>query len=115
MIGEIGGEGAVLDLAVGKIAGELVDHAAHHLEMTELLGADVRQKTFQLGIRHGKALAEIAQRCAQFSIRTTVLADDQRCQFGIGIFDPNRVLQLLFIDKHYWFPPFSHGQGSSSH
>lgn len=50
------------------------------------------------------------------AIWSPVLRDDRRSQLGVGVLDPNRVLQALLIDKHYFLPPsISQGHGSLIH
>ena len=41
VVHEVGGEGGVLDLAVRHFPGQLVDDGSDHLQMPQLLGADV--------------------------------------------------------------------------
>ena len=115
MVHEVCVKTGVLDLLLVQISGELVDDGPHHLQMPQFLCADIGQQPFQLRIRHGVALAEIAQRRAEFAVRTTVLTDDKRCQLGVGVFDIDGILQLLLVDKHQPFPPFSQGHGSRNH
>lgn len=114
MIHEVGIKAGSFDLILGEVAGQLVDDGAHHLEVSQLLGADVRQQGLQLRVGHGVALAQIAQGGAQLTVRAAVLADDDRRQLGVGGRDLHRVLQFLLIDKHQSFPPSSQGQGSFS-
>ena len=47
-------------------------------------------------------------------VELSVLADNKRCQFGVAVFDFHRVLQLLFINKHYFIPPSWKFQGHGS-
>ena len=103
-----------LDLLIRQIAGQLIDDGADHFQMAQLLRADIGQKALQLRIRHGKPLAEIAQGCAQFAVRPAVLRNNQRRQFGIGLLDPDGILQFLLIDKHYFSPPSAPSQGHGS-
>ena len=63
-----------------------------HLEMGQLLCADIRQNGGNLTIRHGIALGQIAHGSAEFSVRTSVLAHDGLCKCCIWIFDINREL-----------------------
>jgi len=112
VIHEVGIKAGGADLILGEIAGQLVDDGAHHFQMAQLLGADVRQQCLQLRVGHGVPLAQIAQGGAQLAVGAAVLADDDRCQLWVGSRDLHRVLQFLFIDKHQSFPPSSQGQGS---
>ena len=114
VIHKVGVEAGGLDVLLRQIAGQLVDDGADHLQMPQLLRADVREQALQLRVGHGVALAQITQGCAQLPVRTAVLGNDQRRQSGVGVFDLHRVLQLLFIHKHQSFPPLSQGHGSSS-
>ena len=72
VIQEIRGKCTLLNLFIGQIAGQLVHDTANHLQMAQLFGTDIRQQTLQLRIRHGITLAQIAQRSAQFAIRSTL-------------------------------------------
>ena len=36
-------------------------------------------------------------------------------ELGVGVFDIDGILQLLLVDKHQPFPPFSQGHGSRNH
>ena len=72
VVDEIGVVAGRLDLLRGQVAGQLVHDGADHFEVAELLCADVRQNRFQLGVRHGVALAEVAQRSADFTVRAAV-------------------------------------------
>ena len=100
MIGKIGVEASFADFFFIQIAGQLVYHGSHDLQMPKLLHADVGQQPFDLFMRHGKTLTEIAQRRRQFAVGAPVLADDGRRHARIGIFDFDRILKLLFIHKH---------------
>lgn len=57
VIHEIGVEAAGLLLLVGEVAGELVDHGAHHLEMSEFLHTDVGEEPRHAAVGHGETLA----------------------------------------------------------
>mgnify|MGYP001348676451 CR=1 FL=1 len=88
--------------------------SANHLQMPQLLCADVGQQALELGVGHGVALGEVAQRRAELAVRAAVLADDHRRQLGVGCGDLHRILQLFLINKHQAFPPNSQGHGSLS-
>ena len=95
------------DLLLGEVPGQLVDDGADHLQMAQLLSADVGQQALQLRIGHGVPLAQVAQGRA-------VLGDDDGGQLGIGVLDLHRVLELLLINEHQSLPPSSQGHGSFS-
>ena len=76
VIHKVGVKAGSPDLLLGEAPGELMDDGGHHLHMAQLLGADVGEQRFQLGIGHGIALGEVAHGGAQFTVRPAVLADD---------------------------------------
>ena len=57
MVDKVGGKARRRDLLLRERARELVDDRPHHLQMPQLLGADVGQQPLELRIRHGIALA----------------------------------------------------------
>ena len=57
---EVGVEPRGFDLLLCEVAGQLVDDGADHFHVAQLLRSDVRQESFQLRVRHGEALAEVA-------------------------------------------------------
>lgn len=65
-----------------------------------LLSTYVGEKPFQLRVGHGVPLREVAQGSAKLTVRSSILRNDNRRQFWIGVLDSDRVLQLFFIDKH---------------
>ena len=115
MIHEVRFIAGVLHFLLCHAPGQLVNDGSHHLQMPQLLHTNIRQQRLQLRVWHGVALAEIPQGGSQLSVRPAVLADDEGRQFGIGVGDAYRVLQLLLIDKHQSEPPSSQGHGSLSH
>ena len=92
VVDKIGLESSLLDLFLREISRELVDDRTDHLQMPQLLGADVGQQALELGVGHGVALGEVAQRRAELAVRASILADDRRGEFGIRIFDLDGVL-----------------------
>lgn len=70
-------------------------HGGDHFKMCQFFGADVGEQSFELRIRHGIALAQVAQRRAHLSIRAAVLTDDDFGVFWIGTGDFDRVLQFF--------------------
>ena len=102
------------DLLLGEVPGQLVDDGADHLQMAQLLSADVGQQALQLRIGHGVPLAQVAQGRAQLTVGPAVLGDDDGGQLGIGVLDLHRVLELLLINEHQSLPPSSQGHGSFS-
>ena len=58
------------------VSRELVDDRADHLQMPELLRADIRQQAALLVKRHGIALGQIPKRRAKLAVRAAVLRDD---------------------------------------
>jgi hypothetical protein len=62
-----------------------------------------KQNKKQQEPRPAVALVEIL---SVFEIRAAILAYDEFCQGRIGIADLDRILQLLFIDKHQRALPF---------
>ena len=85
-------EPSLLDLLLGQIARKLVDDRADHLEMPQLLCADVGQQALELGVGHGVALGEVAQRRAELAVRAAVLRDDRRGKPWIRVLDLDGVL-----------------------
>lgn len=65
-------EPSLLDLLLGQIARKLVNDRADHLEMPQLLCADVGQQALELGVGHGVALGEVAQRRAELAVRASI-------------------------------------------
>ena len=57
VVDKVGGKARRRDLLLRERARELVDDRPHHLQMPQLLGADVGQQPLELRIRHGIALA----------------------------------------------------------
>ena len=118
MIDEIRRKGALLLLLLRQVPRELVDDRADHLQMPELLRADIRQQAALLVKRHGIALGQIPKRRAKLAVRAAVLRDDDARELRVRVFDPHRILQLLFIDKHRQpspsFAAYCHGHGPRS-
>ena len=73
VIHKIGHKAAFFHLRVGQLPRELMYNGADHLQMAQLLGADVSQQALQLRVGHGVALAEIPQRGAKLTIRSSIL------------------------------------------
>ncbi len=92
MVDKVRLEPSLLDLFLREISRELVDDRADHLQMPQLLGADVGQQALELGVGHGVALGEVAQRRAELAVRTAVLRDDRRGKPWIRVLDLDRVL-----------------------
>ena len=69
-----------------------MDDGADHLEMPQLLCADIGQQAFELRIGHGVALGKIAQRRAELAVRAAVLRDDRRGKPWIRVLDLDGVL-----------------------
>ena len=85
-------EPSLLDLLLGQIARKLVNDRADHLEMPQLLRADVGQQALELGVGHGVTLGEVAQRRAELAVRAAVLRDDRRGKPWIRVLDLDGVL-----------------------
>ena len=92
VVDKIGLESSLLDLLLGQIARKLVNDRADHLEMPQLLCADVGQQALELGVGHGVALGEVAQRRAELAVRAAVLRDDRRGKPWIRVLDLDGVL-----------------------
>ena len=73
VVDKVGHKSALLNLAVGELAGELVDDGADHLQVSQLFGADVGEQCLELGVGHGIALAEVAKRSTEFAVWTSLL------------------------------------------
>lgn len=108
VIDEVGCEAGIFDLFDGEIPGELVDDGADHLQMSQLLGANIIEETGDPAVGHGKFLRKVAQAGAQFAIGSAVLAYDDLCGLGVGALDIDREFQNLIIVPH--IQP-SQGQG----
>ena len=72
VIDEVGCEARIFDLFDGEIPGELVDNGADHLQMSQLLGANIIEETGDPAVGHGKFLRKVAQAGAQFAIGSAV-------------------------------------------
>lgn len=70
---KVGVKAGGFDLLLGEIAGELMDNGADHLQVAQLLRADVGQKSLQLRVWHGISLRQIPQRRAKLSIGSAIL------------------------------------------
>lgn len=108
VIDEVGCEAGIFDLFDGEIPGELVDDGADHLQMSQLLGANIIEETGDPAVGHGKFLRKVAQAGAQFAVGSAVLAYDDLCGLGVGALDIDREFQNLIIVPH--IQP-SQGQG----
>ena len=73
MIQEIRSESGGADLLFRQIPGELMDDGADHLQMSQLLGANIIEETGDPAVGHGKFLRKVAQAGAQFAIGSTIL------------------------------------------
>ena len=105
VVHKIGGHALLLDLFRRQAPAQLAHQRAHHLQMGQLLGADVRQNARQLGVGHGVPLAQIPQAGADLAVRPAILADDDLSGAGVRVFDVNGVLQMLLIAPHGRFSP----------
>ena len=92
MVDKIGLESSLLDLFLREISRELVDDRADHLQMPQLLGADIGQQALELGVGHGVPLVEIAHGRTQLAVRAAVLRDDRRGKPWIRVLDLDGVL-----------------------
>ena len=92
VVHEVGLKAGVLDLLLRQVSGQLVDDGPHHLQVPQLLGADVGQHALELGIGHGVALGEVAQRRAKLSVGAAVLRDNCRGEPWIRVLDLDGVL-----------------------
>ena len=72
VVDKIGRKARLADLLLREITRKLVDDGTNHLEMPQLLCADVGQQAFELGVGHGIALGKVAQRCAKLPIRASI-------------------------------------------
>ena len=59
-IHEVGIETGLLDLVLGKVTGQLMDNGPNHFQMTQFLGPNIGQKTFEFWVGHCIALAQIS-------------------------------------------------------
>ena len=114
MVHEVGIKTGCFYLVLRQVPGKLVDQGPHHFQVAQFFRANIGKQALQFRIGHGVPLAQVPQGRAQFSVRSSVLGDNQRRQFGIGVLDADRILQFLLIDEHQRFPPKSQGQGSFS-
>ena len=73
VIDEVGCEAGIFDLFDGEIPGELVNDGADHLQMSQLLGANIIEETGDPAVGHGKFLRKVAQAGAQFAIGSAIL------------------------------------------
>ena len=92
VVDKIGLESSLLDLFLREISRELVDDRADHLQMPQLLCADIGQQALELGVGHGVALGEVAQRRAELAVRAAVLRDDRCGKPWIRVLDLDGVL-----------------------
>ena len=74
-------ETTFLDLLHRQILGELIDHGAYDLHVSQLFCTNVCQESAYRFYRHGVALRQITHRSAEFSVGTAILTDDQFCCF----------------------------------
>ena len=92
MVDKVGIEACFSDLFLGEVTRELMDNGADHFEMSQLLCTDVGQQALELGVGHGVALGEVAQRRAELAVRAAVLRDDRRGKPWIRVLDLDGVL-----------------------
>ena len=67
----IGRKARLLKLLGAKTLGELSDDRTDHLQMCQLLRADVGQKSCDLSVWHRIALGEVAEGCGSFAVGTS--------------------------------------------
>ena len=114
MVHKIGVEALPPDLVRGKALCQLVYNGAHHLQMGQLLGSDIRQQARHTAPGHGVALGQIAHARAQLAVRAAVLGDDHLCRRRVRRFDPDRELQAFLIAPHRFRPPFPTARARTS-
>ena len=73
VIHEVGGEGGVLDLLLGEIAGELVKNGGDHFQMRQLLGAHIGQDPHHLLVGHTVPLVQIPHGGGQLAVGSAEL------------------------------------------
>ena len=73
MIHKVGGEGGVLDLLLGQVAGELVEDGGDHFEVGQLLCTDVGQDPHHLLIGHTVPLMQVPHGGGQLPVRAAKL------------------------------------------
>lgn len=81
VVHEVGLVSGLFDLLGRHVARELVDDRADHLKVSQLLSADIGQQPLELRTGHGIALAEVAQRRPQLSIRAPVWQLNAKTEF----------------------------------
>ena len=74
MVDIIGVKAGRFCLLGSQVPGELVNHGADDLQMSQLLGADVRQEAAHFLTGHGISLGQIPHGCRQLPVGAAKLA-----------------------------------------
>ncbi len=101
------------DFFHGQISCQLMHDSCHYLQMSQLLSADICQKSCHFTVRHGIALRQITHTGPHLSVRSAVLRNNCLRQHGIWFLDVYRKFQSFLITPHLHTLSFP-GQGCFS-
>ena len=72
MIYKVGVESRRFDVFFRQVPGELMHNGPDHLQVPQLLGADICQQALELRVGHGVPLAQIPQRRTKLPVCATI-------------------------------------------